>query len=244
MTIKSFLPDFKVLANAVKLGLSSFITQMSIVVISLVCNIMLYEYGLRSIYGADIPISAISIETKVFTIVINIVVGIVLGSQPILGYNYGAKNFDRVKKTYLTILGATLAVGILSTLIFELCPGAVVRMFGSADDELYMEFAEMTFRIFLSFVTFTCFVKMTSIFLQAVGQPIMAAAASLIRDIVCFVPLCILLPKAYGIKGILYAAPIADFISMLVAVFLTIHFFHKWKQSQRKIGVVCQEGVL
>lgn len=244
LTIKSFLPDFKVLANAVKLGLSSFITQMSIVVISLVCNIMLYEYGLRSIYGADIPISAISIETKVFTIVINIVVGIVLGSQPILGYNYGAKNFDRVKKTYLTILGATLAVGILSTLIFELCPGAVVRMFGSADDELYMEFAEMTFRIFLSFVTFTCFVKMTSIFLQAVGQPIMAAAASLIRDIVCFVPLCILLPKAYGIKGILYAAPIADFISMLVAVFLTIHFFHKWKQSQRKIGVVCQEGVL
>jgi len=189
---------------------------------------------LRSVYGADIPISAISIETKVFTIVINIVVGIVLGSQPILGYNYGAKNFDRVKKTYLTILGATVAIGILSTLIFELCPGAVVGIFGSADDVLYREFAEMTFRIFLSLVTFTCFVKMTSIFLQAVGQPVMAATVSLIRDIVCFVPLCILLPKVYGIKGILYAAPIADFVSMLVAACLTASFFRKWKRRKRQ----------
>lgn len=86
----SFVPQFKIFSNALKLGASSFITQMSIVVISLVCNIMLAKYGSLSIYGQDIPISVISIETKVFTIVINIVVGIVLGGQPILGYNIGA----------------------------------------------------------------------------------------------------------------------------------------------------------
>lgn len=227
----SFLPDFKIFNNALKLGASSFITQISIVVISLVCNIMLYKYGEMSIYGPDIPISVISIETKVFTIVINIVVGIVLGGQPILGYNFGAKRFDRVKQTYQTILTATAAVGIVSTLIFELCPQVVIGIFG-AGDALYNEFAQRTFRIFLSLVTFTCIIKMTSIFFQAVGKPIKAVIASLTRDIVCFVPLAVLLPYIFesknagnGINGILFAAPAADFVAMLVVVGLTIPFF-------------------
>lgn len=115
----SFVPQFKIFSNALKLGASSFITQMSIVVISLVCNIMLAKYGSLSIYGQDIPISVISIETKVFTIVINIVVGIVLGGQPILGYNIGAGKMNRVRDTYRMILTATLAVGIVSTLVLK-----------------------------------------------------------------------------------------------------------------------------
>lgn len=128
LTRDSFVPHFKIFSNALKLGASSFITQMSIVVISLVCNIMLAKYGALSIYGQDIPISVISIETKVFTIVINIIVGIVLGGQPILGYNYGAKKYNRVKETYRTILIATLVVGIVSTLIFEICPQVVINI--------------------------------------------------------------------------------------------------------------------
>lgn len=233
----SFLPDFKVFNNALKLGASSFITQISIVIISLVCNIMLYKYGEMSIYGPDIPISVISIETKVFTIVINIVVGIVLGGQPILGYNFGAKRFDRVKQTYRTILLSTFAVGIVSTLLFELCPQAVVGIFG-AGDALYNEFAQRTFRIFLSLVTFTCIIKMTSIFFQAVGKPIKAVIASLTRDIVCFVPLAILLPYLFeskkagnGINGILFAAPAADFTAMIVAAALTIPFFKSLEKN-------------
>lgn len=227
----SFLPDFKVFSSILKLGASSFITQISIVVISLVCNIMLYNYGEMSVYGPDIPISVISIETKVFTIVINIVVGIVLGGQPILGYNFGANKLDRVKKTYFTILTATVVIGIISTLIFELCPQAVIGIFGEGD-QLYNEFAQRTFRVFLSLVTFTCVIKMTSIFFQSVGKPIKAVIASLTRDIVCFVPMVILLPHIFetkvegtGINGILFAAPAADFIAMIVAVVLTVLFF-------------------
>lgn len=237
----SFLPHFKVFSNALKLGVSSFITQMSIVVISLVCNIMLFQYGELSIYGPDIPISVISIETKVFTIVINIVVGIILGGQPILGYNYGAGKFDRVKQTYKLILIATLIVGIASTLIFELCPQIVIQIFG-AGDALYEEFAERTFRIFLSLVTFTCVIKMTSIFFQAVGKPVKAIIASLTRDILCFVPLVILLPYLFerntsgtGINGILFAAPAADLIAMIVAVCLTIAYFRSLHKEQHNM---------
>ncbi|MDE5602150.1 MAG: polysaccharide biosynthesis C-terminal domain-containing protein, partial [Clostridia bacterium] len=100
LTLKSFIPNMKAFVGAVKLGMSSFITQITIVVIALVCNIMLAKYGSMSQYGADIPIAIIGIESKVFTVVVSIVVGIALGCQPIIGYNVGANNLGRVKKLY------------------------------------------------------------------------------------------------------------------------------------------------
>lgn len=241
LTKESFIPHFKIFNNALKLGASSFITQMSIVVISLACNIMLAKYGAMSVYRQDIPISAISIETKVFTIVINIVVGIVLGGQPILGYNYGAKKYHRVKETYRAIFIATLAVGMVATLVFEICPQVVIGVFGSGNDALYLEYATRTFRIFLSLVTFTCVIKMSSIFFQAVGKPVMAVVASLTRDIVCFVPLVILIPAVFeryqtgsGINAVLFAAPAADIIGMIVAVCLTARYFKTMETGESR----------
>ena len=133
LTLKSFIPDFKVFSSALQLGTSSFITQMTIVIISLVCNIMLAKYGAQSRYGVDIPIAIIGIESKVFTVVINLVVGIVLGCQPIIGYNIGAKKYGRVKKLYRSILFCTILIGVVSTLLFELAPRAVVSYLRYAD---------------------------------------------------------------------------------------------------------------
>lgn len=228
LTKKSFIPDIKTFSCALKLGTSSFITQMTIVIISLVCNIMLAKYGAMSQYGADIPIAIIGIESKVFTVVINLVVGIVLGCQPIIGYNFGAKNYSRVKQLYKSILMCTIVIGLISTLLFELAPQAVAGIFGTPTNipnpEDYWVFAKKTFRIFLSLITFTCIIKMTSIFFQAVGKPAQAVISSMIRDIVCFIPLILILPKFFGIEGILFAAPLADFIAMIVAASLTVSF--------------------
>ena len=243
-TFKLRLSSFKfskvAFGSVMKIGASTFITQMSIVVISLVCNVMLAKYGAMSKYGANIPISVISIETKVFTVIINIVVGIILGGQPILGYNNGARNYDRVRETYKLIFIATLAVGLISTLLIEVFPHLIVGIFGSTGDALYMDFAVKTFRIFLMLVTFTCFAKMTSIFFQALGQPVRATVASLIRDIICFIPLVIALPAIFendtvgtGVIGVLFAAPIADFIAMIISTALTISFFKKLKKEEK-----------
>lgn len=234
LNLKSFIPQFKTFAEAVKLGLSSFITQTTIVIISLVCNIMLAKYGSLSHYGADIPIAVIGIESKVFTVVINIVVGIVLGCQPIIGYNIGAKNTARVKKLYRAILLCTLGVGIIATLLFELAPNAIVGMFGKPTNipnpEDYWDFAQKTFRIFLALVTFTCTIKMSSIFFQAVGKPVFAVLTSLIRDIICFIPLICAMPVFMGIDGILLSAPIADLIAMAVTAILTVVYFKQLKK--------------
>lgn len=169
--------------------------------------------------------------------VINIVVGIVLGCQPIIGYNMGAQNYDRVKKVYLSVLLCTVAIGLIATILFEAAPDAVVGIFGqptnvpNPDD--YWEFSRLTFRIFLSLVTFTCIIKSSSIFFQAVGKPVFAVLASLIRDVICFVPLVCTLPVFLGINGILYAAPIADLIAILVTAALTVAFFVGLKKSQK-----------
>lgn len=230
---ESFIPDLKTFSYALKLGTSSFITQMTIVIISLVCNIMLAKYGAISQYGVDIPIAIIGIESKVFTVVINLVVGIVLGCQPIIGYNIGAKNYQRVRQLYKSILMCTIIIGVAATLLFELAPQTIVGIFGKPanipNPEDYWVFAEKTFRIFLSLVTFTCIIKMTSIFFQAVGKPVQAVISSMIRDIVCFVPLILILPMFFGIEGILFAAPIADFIAMIVAASLTVSFLKSLK---------------
>lgn len=238
LKLKSFIPSFKSFSKALQLGMSSFITQMTIVIIALVCNIMLAKYGALSKYGVDIPIAIIGIESKVFTVVINIVVGIVLGCQPIISYNMGADRFDRVKALYRKILFCTVTVGLLSTALFEIAPQAVVGLFGTPTNidnpADYWEFGTLTFRIFLSLVTLTCIIKMSSIFFQAVGKPINAVVASMIRDIICFVPLIIILPTVFGIRGILYAAPCADFIAMIVAAALTIRFMKTLKEEPGK----------
>ena len=233
---KSFIPNMEVLRHLIALGGSTFITQLSIVVLSLVSNMTLAHYGALSVYGPDIPISVFSIQTKVYTVVCNIIVGIVLGGQPIFGYNYGAGNMDRVHQAYRLVLRATLIVGVCATLLFELWPQGVISIFGSGNS-LYQEFAVKTFRIYLSLTTVTCIVKMTGIFFQSIGKSMYAFITSLIRDILCFTPLALLLPRLMekdtagtGIYGILYAAPISDLVSILVILVLTVRFFKSMKK--------------
>lgn len=238
LTARSFIPDKKVLRSVISLGAATFIAQISIVVMTLVCNLTLAHYGALSVYGKDIAISVFSIQTKVYTVVCNIVTGIVLGGQPIFGYNYGAGRMDRVRKLYMLVLRSALIVGISAVLLFELWPQGVIGIFG-AGDALYQEFAIKTFRIYLSLTMVTCLVKMTAIFFQSIDKPVHAVVASLVRDIACFTPLALILPAIMenqqpgsGINGILFAAPISDLVALVVVLCLTISFFRGIKKAE------------
>lgn len=233
----SFVPHMGMLRNMVGLGTATFITQISVVVVTLVCNMTLAHYGALSQYGQDIPISVYSVQNKVYTIVYSFVTGIALGGQPILGYNYGARRMDRVKETYKIMLLVTLVSGAAATLVFQLFPEAVVSIFG-VGSALYMDFAVKTFRIYLSLVMVTCLIKMTAVFFQSIGQSVSAVVASVTRDLVCFTPLALGLSAGLekhqagsGIMGILYAAPAADAVALVVIVALTVRFFYKIKEK-------------
>lgn len=225
---ESFIPQPRILSKIMQLGISSFITQLAIVIIISVANNMIVLTGAASVYGADIPLSAVGIVMKVFGIVIAFSVGIAVGGQPIIGYNYGAGNYTRVFAVYKRIILANAVVGAVAMLLFELCPQVIVRLFGS-ESQLYNEYANLCFRIYLSGILLCCIQKASSIFLQAVGKPVKAAVLSLSRDVVFLVPAVILLALRFGVVGMLWAAPIADVLAAALTVFLILPEYRSTK---------------
>ena len=242
LTRKSFIPRLDSIRKIVQLGISTFFTQLAIVVVAILCNVQLATYGALSKYGSDIPIAIISIQSKIFTIVINLVVGIVLGCQPIISFNMGAKKYDRVKELYQKILRCTILIGVVFTALFELAPDFVIGIFGTPSNipnpDAYWEFGRKTLRIFMSLITISCMIKMNSIFFQAVGKPIHAVISSMVRDIVCFTPLILILPAIFkNVEVILYVAPISDLIAMTVTAFLSVSFIKSLHTSGANDGV-------
>ena len=217
----SFRPQGAIFGKIARLGLPSLIIQLAIVIIISVANSLIYSYGPSSRYGADIPMSVVGIVMKVFGIVVAFAIGIGLGGQPIVGFNYGAGNYCRVFQTYGLIVRANLVVGIAATLIFQLFPDGVIWLFGSGDD-LYREFARMCLRIWLLGILMTCMQKATSIFFQSIGKSVQSTVLSLSRDVVFFVPLILVFAKLGGLVGMLWAAPAADILSCILTVFLVI----------------------
>lgn len=222
------------LQKILALGISSFLTQLSIVVIMAVMNNVLVLCGARSQYGADIPLTVVGIVMKVFQIVIAIVVGIAAGSQPIIGYNYGAGHNARVKEIYKIMMMAECTVGLVATIAFECFPLQIVSIFGS-ESGLYNEFAVIAFRTFLCTMILCCIQKGTSIFLQALGKPALSMGLSLLRDFIMSVPLTILLPVRLGVTGALYSAPIADIVSFIAVVLIMSSVLRQLKTEQNTI---------
>lgn len=226
----SFHLSGHLLRRFLPLGISSFITQVSIVAIMAAMNNVLVIYGAKSPYGADIPMTVVGIVMKVFQIVVAIVVGIAAGCQPLVGYNYGAGHIDRVRQILKTMMAAEIAVGLVSLLCFQMFPRQITALFGSGD-ALYEAFAVMAFHTFLCTIPLCCVQKAGSIFLQSLGQPLEAMSLSLLREIVLSIPLAILLPMFFGVTGALYSAPVADVVSCTITVVILTRVMGKLKME-------------
>lgn len=216
-----FKLQFSIAKKVMLLGISSFITQMSFVVVMAVENNLLAKYGVYSEFGAEIPITVLGIVMKVSQILNSIIVGIVAGAQPIFGYNYGAEKFDRVKQALKTVLGLSLIVSTIAFLLFQLIPNKLIAIFGSGDDK-YIEFACLAFRTYLMLVICNGIQIPSGIFFQAIGKSTRSAILSISRQIVFLIPAFFILGKLFGIGGILYAGPIADGLAFILAVILLV----------------------
>ena len=212
----------KICQTILGLGISSFITQIAITVVMALTNNLLAAYGADSVYGSEIPLTATGIVMKVNQILISILVGISTGAQPIIGFNYGSKNYERVKKSFDIALIASEIVAVIAFLIFQFSPMTVVSLFGS-EDGLYNEFAVMAFRIFLLFCPLTGFQTVAAIYLQAIGKPVKSAILSLARQIIFFIPAAVILPMFLGVTGVLWTGPVADGLAFVMALGLIIY---------------------
>lgn len=243
-TFKLGLPDllggFRYLGTTLRLGISSFFIQISLVAVTIASNLVLVRYGAGTKYGSDIPLAVFGIAYKVFTIVVNIPIGIALGGAPIMGYNYGAKKYERVKKTYNLVLLSSFAVTLAATALFEFDPMLIVSLFGSSSAE-YDEFAVLCFRIYLSCVILTGAQRTSSVFFQSLGKPVQATVLSLVRDLVLLVPLSCLLPLKWGLNGFLWSAPLSDGLAFLLTLGMTA--FEYRELSAKKEASLVGEAV-
>ncbi len=228
-SVKISLDDIKHSPSSVpsilRLGISSFISQMVLVVVIAVQNNILREYGAVSEYGSDIPLSALGVTMKVFMILMVVVIGLASGAQPIWGYNYGARQYDRVKKTYKLVIIISVCVMSLAFVLFQFFPMAVVTIFGSSN-ELYNKFSIKTLRIFLILVPLAGVQLSTGIFFQAVGKPVLASLISLSKQIIFMIPTLFILCPIVGVEGVLWSGPIADALTFLLTMSLLLF---SWK---------------
>ena len=222
---EAFKLKFNISKKVALLGISSFITQMSFVFLMSVINNLLGKYGALSKYGPDVPITVVGIVMKVNQILTSIILGIAIGSQPIFGYNYGAKKYDRVKNTLKIVLCISVIISTFAFILFQTIPDKLILIFGNASDDvkdIYMEFACLTFKIYLMLCICNGVQIPSGIFFQAIGKSSKSAILSLSRQILLLIPGMIILSNIFGIMGILYASPVADGTAFIIASTLLI----------------------
>ena len=201
------------------LGIASGLNTTTSTVIAIVSNNMLTRYGALSVYGEDIPITVFGLCMKVSMLFFSVAMGISSASRPILGFNYGAEKFDRVKKTFrLTFISAT-TVMVVAWIVYMAFPLQLIRIFGT-ESALYEEFAVKCFRIYLLTNFLGGMQLCAGTLFQAIGHPAKATVVSLAKQVIFYIPAMLILAKAFGLVGILWAGPIAEVLAFFLAAVL------------------------
>ncbi len=203
--------------HTASLGMSNSLNQVAITFVQIVLNNSLTYYGAMSEYGKDIPLAACGIVMKTNAILLAIIIGISQGSQPILGFNYGAKQYDRVRSTYKLAITCNLIVSAAGFILFQFFPYQIISLFGTGD-AAYYEFSIRFMRTFLFMVIINGVTLLSSNFFAAIGKPIKGLLLSMTRQVFFLIPLVLILPLFFGLDGILYSAPVSDVMAFLVSV--------------------------
>ena len=229
----------KDILRVLSLGLSSFITQMTILVLFVFMNNMMTKLGAVTKFGSDIPLSVYGVISKINSLYISTVLGISIGAQPIIGFNYGAGNEERVKETIRKVLIINFIVGIIFNIVFILFPRELASIFISSTDssyELFMEFAELMCHSFLLVICLNALEMTTSIVIQSVGNVFKSTAVSFIRQIVLLIPISLILAFVFnkGLYGVMYAGCIADAICFVITSFILLSEYKKLDIKESK----------
>ena len=210
-------PSSECLKAIISLGMASCINQIAMAIVQIVLNNILRYYGGLSVYGSDIPIACVGVISKVNQVFMAICIGITQGCQPIWGFNYGAKKYDRVRLAYRYSVIACTAIATVFFLCFQLFPHQIVSIFGTGSD-LYFQFAERYLKIFM-FMTFANGIQpMSSGFFTSIGKAKLGIVMSLTRQVLFLMPLIVVFSLIMGIDGVMYAGPIADAAAFVLAI--------------------------
>lgn len=228
-----FIPHLRLTGTIASLGMAGCINQLAMMLVQIVLNNTLRVYGAQSAYGAEIPLACAGIVIKVNMLCIAFVIGIAQASQPIVGYNYGAQKYARVLQTYRCAATSATVISIIAFLCFQLFPRQIIGVFGNGtESELYFQFAERFFRIYMFFTFLNGIQPVSSNFFSSIGKAFLGALLSLTRQTLFLLPLILLLPRLLGsVDGVMFAAPVADLAAFFLSVFLV---YRESKRLQAK----------
>lgn len=232
-SLRISLNDTKEMAT---IGMSASLNQIAILFVQIVLNNSLTYYGQFTKFGSDIPLAACGIVMKTNAILLAIIIGISQGMQPIIGFNYGAQKYERVKKTFKLAISVNLVVSFIGWALFQFCTSTVLSIFGSGDAN-YFEFATMFMRIYLMLVCVDGVQMLSSSFFSSIKKAYLGMFLSMTRQVLFLIPLVLILPKFFGLNGILYAAPIADFVAFVVSVICILAEFKKLNELEKNMKV-------
>ena len=215
---EDFIPHIKQVEAIAALGLTSFIFQISALIVQIVSNNLLKTYGAISIYGSEIPIAVGGIVSKVFVIFIALIIGMTQGVQPIVGYNYGAKYYERVRQTIFLALKIGFGLSFVTWAVFEIFPLQIIQLFGNGND-LYFEFGIRYMRYFMLFTLINGITILITTFFPAIGKAKTGAFLSLARQLLILLPVMLLMTYIFGVEGMMFATPVSDVISLVLCLF-------------------------
>lgn len=233
LTKEHLRPRLTYAGYAMSLGMAQCFNQMAMMVVQIVMNNSLKHYGALSIYGESIPLACSGIINKVSFIFFAFCIGIAQGMQPISSFNYGAKQYDRVKKVILLSMGTGQLICMTAFAMFQLFPRQIICLFGNGS-ELYFTFAERYFHIYLFFTFINNIQPMSSTFFSSIGKPKKGTFLAMTRQILFLLPLILIFPLFMGIDGIMYAGPVADLLAAIISSVFLIN-------EIKKMGRGCDE---
>lgn len=210
------------------LGMTSFLSQVSIVLSMAAVLNMCQKYGaLDPIFSlpeyAQIPTAVVGIVMKFFQIVMSIAIGLSAGAIPIVGYNIGAGRRDRASRLMVELLCTEFAIGLCATILFDCFPHQLIAIFGAKNESVYYtDFAILCIRLFLSTTALACVNKGTFIFLQSLGKAWTSAGLSMLREVGFGVGLVLLFPIWFGLYGMLWFMAAADILTFILCVFVIL----------------------
>lgn len=226
----NFRPNVRESLKTCSMGISSSANQIAITFVQIILYNSLTYYGAQTVYGSDIPLAACGIVMKTNAIILAVVVGISQGVQPIIGFNYGAKQYPRVREAYLLAIKWNLVVSAAGFFLMQCFPQYIISLFGGGD-KLYLEFAVLFMRIYLFMVLVNGVQLLSSSFFTAIGKAMKGALLALTRQVFFLIPLILILPLRFGIIGVLFAGPVADFMAFLLSAVMAGRELRKQKRE-------------
>lgn len=216
--LDEILPNMHILKRTALLGMSPFFNQLVMMMAQIVMNNVFVFYGAQSIYGSEIPLACVGIISKVTSVYMAIMVGIAQGAQPLLGYCHGSNKPNKVLELYFTCAKYATSISLVVFLIIQIFPREILSIFGGNGD-LFFDFGVSYFRTFMLMTFLNGIQPITFNFFSAIGKPIKSTIISLSKQLLFLIPLIIIIPKYWGLEGVLYAGPIADMAAFTLTMF-------------------------